>query len=93
MRKRYDAAFKSKVALAAIRERETMAQLSSRYEINRVQIQSWKRHLLDNMAQIFSAKGGKENKSQEGLIDDLYKQIGILKVENEWLKKKTERIT
>lgn len=89
MRKSYDAKFKKKVVLEALKENETMAQLSSRFEVNRVQIQSWKKQCVDNLSLLFSSKADdKKERQQTELVEELYKQIGMLKVENDFLKKK-----
>ena len=90
MKRRHDAKFKTKVVLAAIKEQQTMAQLSTKFEVHRAQIQSWKKHCLDNLQTLFSQKGGNELKEKDDLIDELYKQVGMLKIENDWLKKKSE---
>ena len=88
MKKRHSAAFKTKVALTAMKEQQTMAQLSSKFEVNRVQIQQWKKHCTDNLQTLFTQKGDTERKEKEQLIEELYKQVGMLKIENDWLKKK-----
>ncbi len=90
MRKRYDAKYKAKVALEAIREEKTLAELSSKHSVHRVQIQQWKKQGVDGFPTLFSKKGFDELAEKEKLIEELYKQIGVLKVENDWLKKKYE---
>jgi transposase-like protein len=87
MRKRYNSNFKSKVAVEAIIGRKTMAELSSTFEVHRDQVQKWKKIALDGLPGLFAAnKGGV--KDEQKLIDELYRQIGQLKVETSWLKKK-----
>ena len=92
MRKNYTSDFKAKVALSAIREDKTMAELASKFEVHRAQIQKWKKDALNELPQIFSSKSTKKNKENSQLIDELYKQVGQLKVENDWLKKKVDLI-
>lgn len=87
MRKQHGAKFKAKVALEAIREQKTIAELSSHYGVHRVQIQKWKKQVLEGLEGMFSKKSANLAQEQERLNDELYKQIGQLKVENEWLKK------
>lgn len=89
MRKTHDASFKAKVALAAIREESTMAELVSKFELNRVQISSWKKAALEGLPTLFGQKELVELKEKEILIDDLYREIGKLKIENDFLKKKS----
>jgi putative transposase len=90
MRKTYSANFKAKVTLAAIKEDKTMAELSSYFEVHRAQIQQWKKDALEELPNFFSKKKKKREKSNADLVDELYKQIGQLKVENDWLKKKAD---
>ncbi len=93
MRKNHSAAFKAKVALEALKEEKTMAQLASEYEIHRVQIQVWKKDLLTALPTVFSGRRDKDKLDHEKVINELYRQIGQLRVENEWLKKKSELFT
>lgn len=89
MRKRFDSDFMSKVALDAIKEENTIAELSSKYEVHRTQITNWRKRALGGIKEAFKGKQEKTNRENEKLVDELYKQIGQLKVENEWLKKKS----
>ncbi len=88
MRKTYSPNFKSKVALEAIKGDKTMAEISSIYEVHRVQVQKWKQIALESMSHVFSSNKAKESQDSAKLTDELYKQIGQLKVEVDWLKKK-----
>lgn len=87
---KYSGEFKAKVALEAIAGKKTMAEISSVYSVHATQIIKWKKELQMNMGEIFSDKRKKVDDSKEKLVDELYKQIGQLKVENDWLKKKSE---
>jgi len=87
-RKRYSADFKAKVALEAAKGQKTLSELSSQFQIHPNQITQWKKQLLDEAAILFSNKSDKLQKQQNQLEDRLYKQIGQLTVENDWLKKK-----
>lgn len=89
MRKTHDAKFKAKVALDAIREESTMAELVSKYELNRVQISTWKKAAIDGLPGLFGQKEKSDLKEKEALIDDLYRVVGRLKIENDFLKKKS----
>lgn len=80
--------FKTKVALEAIKEQKTIAELSSIYGVHSTQITKWKKKALDFIGQIFSDKVQQQAKSDDDLIQELYKQIGKLQVERDWLKKK-----
>lgn len=86
-RRNHSPQFKAKVALAALRNEETTAELSNRYGVHQTMINKWKKDLLDGAADIFG-KNRKANKTAESNMDDLYKEIGKLKVENDFLSKK-----
>ena len=87
MRKIYTSNFKSKVALDAIKAERTMSELSSMHSVNRVMIQRWKNEAIAGLPSIFSNKPDKNQEKEQKLIEELYRQIGQLKVENDWLKK------
>lgn len=88
-RKRYDAQFKSKVVLEVLREERTLSEIASQYGIHPNQISAWKRTMLEYLPEIFSKRRKGEKDNQEDLIAELYRQIGQLKVERDWLKKKS----
>ena len=88
MRKRYGSKFKTKVAFEAIKNEKTITELSNKFEIHRDLVQKWKKIVLEGSHELFSIKKGKGGKNNEKIVDELYKQIGKLKVENEWLKKR-----
>lgn len=88
MRKSFSPDFMAKVALAAIKGDMSTAELSSRYEVHRSQINNWHRRALEELREIFRGKRDKSLKDNEKLVNELYRQIGQLKVENDWLKKK-----
>ena len=86
-RKQHSAQFKAKVALSALQNEETTAQLASRFDIHPTMISTWKRQLLDSAADLFD-KNQKSRKQVEGQLDELYRQIGQLKVEKKILARK-----
>jgi len=90
MRRGHDAAFKARVALEALKEEKTMAQLSSEFGVHVNQIRQWRQKLLDELPSLFSDRRKKKDKEGEELMSELYRQIGQLKVELEWLKKKSQ---
>jgi transposase len=92
-RKSYSSAFKAKVALETIKKEKTIAQLSSEYGVHSNQINQWRKRLLEELPEIFSKKRQKKEKDVEDLQDELYRQIGQLKVELEWLKKKSKQLS
>ena len=87
MRKSFSPDFMAKVAVAAMKGDMTAAELSSKYEVHRSQINNWRKRALKGLGEIFRGKGDKSLKDNEKLVDELYRQIGQLKVENDWLKK------
>ena len=90
MRKTHDAVFKAKVALEALKGEKTIAQLSSEYGIHSNQISKWKKQVLEQLPDIFNGKRKKIDRTAEEVQSELYQQIGQLKVENDWLKKKSQ---
>jgi transposase-like protein len=92
MRKSYDSKFKSKVALEAIKSEFSITELSSRYKVHPNQISNWKKQFLENMDTVFSSSRKKSNEESEITRDDLLKEIGQLKVENVFLKKKYKQL-
>ena len=86
-RKQYPKEFKARVALEAIKEAKTIAELSSEYEVHSAMITKWKKQLQENIADIFTRKNEQEPDDKQ-LIENLYKQIGKSQVEIDWLKKK-----
>ncbi len=86
-RQRRSPEFKSKVALAALRGDKTLAQLSSEFDVSAVQIGQWKKQLLEGLPEVFRRKG--QPVDEEALKAPLYQEIGRLKMELDWLKKKS----
>lgn len=87
MRKRYPPAFKAKVALEAIKEQKTSAELASLYQVHPGQIRNWKAVVLKGLVEMFSDKRKSHDQDAETLIAELYRQIGQQKVDLDWLKK------
>jgi len=90
MRRQHDAAFKAKVALEALKEEKTLAQISSEFGVHVNQIRQWRRQLLSMIPELFSDRRKKVEKDRDELEAELYQQIGQLKVELDWLKKKSQ---
>jgi transposase len=86
-RKQYSPGFKAKVALSAIKNEETVAQLAARYEVHPTVINTWKRNLLDGAVDLF-VNGKKKDNQTEAKVDELYRHIGKLKVERDFLSRK-----
>jgi putative transposase len=83
----HGAVFKSKVAMAALRGERTASQLASQFGVHPVQIAKWKRRLVDGAAELF--EDGRRRAVREGPQEqELFEEIGRLKVELDWLKKK-----
>lgn len=88
-RRNHSAQFKVKVSLAAAKGQKTIAELAKEYQVHPTQIVQWKKQLMDSLPEIFSVRRKKEEQEQELLTNELYQQIGQLKVELDWLKKKS----
>jgi putative transposase len=86
-RKIYPKEFKARVALEALKEAKTIAELSSEYEVHSNMISKWKKTLQENISDIFIRKNDQEPDAQQQ-IENLYKEIGRIQVENAWFKKK-----
>ena len=85
-RKKHNAKFKAKVALEAVKGQQTSVELMSAYEVSASQVSTWKKKLLQEAPQIFEAS--KKAVDEESLTAPLYEEIGRLKMELDWLKKK-----
>ena len=90
-RKRHSAELKAKVALEAIKGQKTVNEIASEYGVHPTHIAQWKKQALDELPDIFSHRRQKGAQEEEALKAALYQQIGQLKVELDWLKKKVER--
>jgi transposase-like protein len=85
-RKAREASFKARVALEAVKERETVGELAKRFQVHPTQIHEWKRRLTEQAAAVFEKESAKPVETVDPA--ELYEQIGRLKVELEFLKKK-----
>jgi transposase-like protein len=90
-RRVFGAAFKAKVALAAVRGDKTTAQLASEFSVHTSQVTAWKKQLLEQAAGLF--EDGRQRRDESAADEqELYEQIGRLKMEVEWLKKKSAEL-
>jgi transposase-like protein len=87
-RKHYSADFKAKVALEAIKGQYTVNEIASRYSLHPNLVTQWKKLALAQLPELFSDRRARANQDDIQLKDRLYQQIGQLKVELDWLKKK-----
>lgn len=87
-RRRFSADSKFRVALEAAKELKTIAELASEHGVHPNQISKWKHQLLKEGAGVFGDHGERRQRKQQAVESDLYEQIGRLKMELEWLKKK-----
>jgi len=87
-RRNHSAAFKAKVALEALKEDATVAEIAARHSLHPNLVTQWKRAAAEGLASVFEKGGGPAEKSDEALTGELYKKIGQLKVENDFLSRK-----
>ena len=90
LRRSHDKLFKAKVALEAVKNERTIAEIASAYEVHANLVTKWKKQLLANLPEVF--EGNKKKEEQPVNQEELFKQIGQLKVENEFLKKKYNQL-
>jgi transposase-like protein len=88
-RKRYDATFKAKVAIEAIKGQRTVNEIASAFQIHPHQVTQWKKQALQQLSEVFSNGKVRADMEDEELRNRLYQEIGQLKIELEWLKKKS----
>ena len=91
-RRNFSAAFKAKVALAAARGDKTTAELAAKFKVHPNQVSSWKKQLLEGAAGLFADGRRRKGDEAEANEEELYEQIGRLKMEVEWLKKKSAEL-
>jgi len=89
-RRKFTGAFKAKVAIEALKERESLAELSKHFEVHPTIISKWKKEFLENSAQVFDQQSKEAEKDID--IEKLYAKIGQLEIENDFLKKNLRKI-
>jgi transposase len=92
MRKKHSAEFKAKVAMEALLEQKTLAELAGVHQVHTSQIANWKKELQERASEIFGKNALRDAKNAEIKEAELYRQIGQLKVEVDWLKKKSVEV-
>jgi transposase len=92
MRKKIDPALKAKVALEAIKGEKTASEIAGQFGVHPNQVSLWRKKVLEALPGLFSQRRKKEDLETEELLAELYRQIGQLKVELDWLKKKAKQL-
>jgi len=90
-RRKIDAALKAKIALEALREQATIADLAQRYQVHPNQIYAWKKQLIEQAARAFEAGGGADAEGRARTLEELYAKIGQLTVERDFLSRRSGR--
>ena len=88
IRKQFSKDFKAKVALEALKEQKTITELASEFSVHPSQISAWRNQLKEQISMVFGKTESKSIQEKDELIEQLYKNIGKLQVESDWLKKK-----
>jgi len=88
-RNKYSKGLKAKVVLEVLKGQKTSAEIASLYKVHPNQISKWKKKVLAALPEVFSLKPENADRQKDELIAELYQQIGQLKVELDWLKKKS----
>ena len=89
-RRQHSAELKAKVALAAIKGDHTVNEIGAMYGVHPAMIAKWKKQLLEDVPQVFASRRSAAVRAQEDVTGTLYQEIGRLKIELDWLKKKAE---
>lgn len=89
IRKKHTVQTKIKVVLEALKGEQTISQLTAKYGVHATQISSWKRQALEALPGVLGEQRRRSVEDQQPLVDELYRQIGQLKVELDWVKKKS----
>jgi len=92
MRKKFEPAIRARVALEAIKNDKTAAELSAEYGVHATQITKWKQELIRRAAELFAKPDHTVARQYEELTDKLHKTIGEITMENNWLKKKLQSL-
>nr|WP_321295765.1 transposase [uncultured Sphaerochaeta sp.] len=94
MRKRFDEEFKAKIALEAVKEEMTLAELAEKYEVHPNQISAWKKQLIENSSALFVRKNKKDEEYNrlKKEKEELFRQLGESNYEKEFLKKKYKQL-
>lgn len=91
-RRKFTPEFKAKVALEAVKEKQTLAELSQKFEVSPILISRWKSEFMSNISAAFKSGPESEDPSEKVDVEKLYAQIGQLKVENDFLKKSCKKL-
>ena len=90
-RRVFGGAFRAKVALAAVKGDKTLAELASHFDVHPNQVSTWRKELIERAAELFEDRR-KQRREEEVSTEELYEQIGRLKMEVDWLKKKSAEL-
>jgi len=90
-RRNHTSAFKAQVAIEALKERESLSELAMKYKVSQSQISKWKQSFLENSSSVFEKNSQKTNEDNID-IQELYKKIGQLEMEKEYLKKNLKKL-
>lgn len=90
-RRKFTSVFKAQIAIEAVRERESLADMAKKYEVHPNQISKWKQEFLEKSAQVFDLSGSEDSDEKQVDSDKLYAKIGELQLEVDFLKKSLQK--
>jgi transposase len=91
-RRVFGGSFRAKVALAAVKGDKTLSELASQFDVHANQVSAWRKELIERAGELFEDRRSRKREEESASQEELYEQIGRLRMEVEWLKKKAAQL-